>query len=816
MTDTLDQTKAKPVTSDKLSCYHCGLDCKDDSIAINEKVFCCNGCKLVYELLDSNDMCTYYDLNEAPGSTPPEAAYDKKFGYLDDPATVAQISDFSDGNVTKVSFTIPSIHCSSCIWVLESLYRLDPGITTSRVNYIKKQVSITYKNENTSLRQVVQLLTSLGYEPQINLESVSKDAGQQARKSLYLKIGIAGFSLGNIMLLSLPEYLSAGSLSVGYARFFALLNIALAVPVFFYSARDYFISAWGGLRYKTLNIDVPIALGITTLFLRSLVDIIFLHGPGWMDSFVGFVFLLLLGKLFQEKTYQTLSFDRDFKSYFPLGVVRKSNEGEETIPLARLAVGDRIVVRNNEIVPADAILINGAGWIDYSFVTGEAEPVPKTNGDKIYAGGKQVGGALDLDVVNEVSQSYLTRLWNDDTFTKHSETRMDTIANSISRYFTFGVLAIATAAGGYWLTHNPALAINAFTSVLIIACPCALALSVPFTLGNTMRIFGKRNFYLKNTAVIEALAKITTIIFDKTGTLTDSRKTSVKFQPEQDQPDLNDAELQLVRAATRQSTHPLSRRIYESIPKDGTSFEPEDYRELTGQGLEARIAGQVVRLGSTDFVSGQATDKTYLGTVVALSIDGIVRGRFSLRINYRPGLKNLIASLRQRYQLWLLSGDNEGEKQHLLPYFGTEEHLLFNQSSYEKLDKVRELQTTGKRVMMVGDGLNDAGALKQSDVGLSLAEDVNAFSPACDGILGAEELHNLPWYLDFSRTSMTIIKVSFGISFLYNLVGLTFAVQGVLSPLISAILMPLSSITVVIFTSFTTNLLGHKIGSSLE
>ncbi len=810
MTDAVPQINVKPVAGDKQTCYHCGLDCKDASIASGDKVFCCNGCKLVYELLDANDMCTYYDLNESPGSTPPEAAYDKKFAYLDDPEVVQQVRDFTDGNVTRVTFNIPSIHCSSCIWVLESLYRLDPGISASRVNYLKKQVSVTYKNTETSLHKVVELLTFMGYEPQINLESVSKDVGQQARKSLYLKIGIAGFSLGNIMLLSLPEYLSGGNITHGYGQFFAILNILLALPVFFYSARDYFISAWGGLRHKSLNIDVPIALGITTLFVRSLVDILILHGPGWMDSFVGFVFLLLLGKLFQEKTYQTLAFDRDFKSYFPLAVVRKTAAGETTIPLAKLAVGDRIVVRNNEIVPADTILINGAGWIDYSFVTGEAEPVHKSNGDKIFAGGKVVGGALELDVVSAVSQSYLTRLWNDDTFTKHSATHMDTIANTISKYFTLSVLTIATAAGAWWLTHDPALVINAFTSVLIIACPCALALSVPFTLGNTLRLFGKRNFYLKNTAVIEALARITTIIFDKTGTLTDSRKTTVEFQPVNDQPPLNEDEQDLVRAATRQSTHPLSRRIYESLPVSATSITPQDYREIVGRGLEATINGKQIKLGSAAFISGSRRDTDYLGTSVALAIDGRTRGHFSLQTNYRPGLKGMIDSLKSHYRLWLLSGDNSGEKEHLRPYFDHTERMLFNQSSYDKLEKVKELQTVDEKVLTVGDGLNDAGALKQSEVGLALAEDINAFSPACDGILGARELTLLPRFLDFSRTSMKIIKTSFGISFTYNLIGLTFAVQGILSPLVSAILMPLSSITVVIFTTVTTNLLGKK------
>ncbi len=815
MTDLTSQIKPIKTTDIDMVCYHCGLDCTNKDITVDEKMFCCDGCKMVYEILEANDLGQYYNLNQKPGTTPPEAAFDKKFGFLDDTQLVEQIRDFSDGRSTRVTFTIPSIHCSSCVWILESLYRLDMGITQTRTNFVKKQVSITYNNAETDLRKIVELLTSIGYEPEINLETVSQKVGQKSRHSLYLKLGIAGFSLGNSMLLSLPQYLATeGNLTPEYAQLFAWLNIALALPVFFYSARDYFISAWSGLRHRALNIDVPIALGIITLFLRSLVEILFLDGPGWMDSFIGFVFLLLLGKLFQEKTYQTLSFDRDFKSYFPLAVTRINKSVEESIPLERLQKGDRIMIRNNEIIPADSILTNGEGWIDYSFVTGESGPVAKTNGDKLFAGGKQIGSAITVNVVKEVSQSYLTRLWNDDTFTKHRSTNLDTIANTVSKYFTFGVLMVASMTGVYWWFNDPTLAINAFTSVLIIACPCALALSVPFTLGNTLRIFGRREFYLKNTAVIETLSKISTIIFDKTGTLTDTSLTGIEFVPTAGMPDLSTQEIELVRLVVRNSTHPLSRRIYESLPADGPFLEPDKYKEITGKGLEAQIGEHTIHLGSPYFISGDLNDPNYWGTAVALSIDDENRGSFSIRSVYRNGVRQLIASLRN-YRLWVLSGDNDSERKRLQKFFTKAGQLLFNQSSFDKLDKVRDLQTAGEKVLMVGDGLNDAGALKQSAVGLSISEDINTFSPACDGILGASHFHHLDDFLRFSKTSMTIIKISFGISFLYNLIGLTFAVQGVLSPLISAILMPLSSISVVVFATLSTNLLGRKIGHVL-
>jgi Cu+-exporting ATPase len=237
-------------------------------------------------------------------------------------------------------------------------------------------------------------------------------------------------------------------------------------------------------------------------------------------------------------------------------------EREEVIPIYNLNIGDRFVIKNNELIPADSVLIKGDALIDYSFVTGESQPVEKICGDMIYAGGKQAGGAIELDAVKEVSQSYLTQLWNNDTFTKKIESRMTTLSNRVSKYFTFIVLSIAFISAFYWISESWALAVNAFTAVLIIACPCALALSTPFTLGNTLRIFGRAKFYLKNISVIEALSKIETIVFDKTGTITQSQSADVEYF---DLNSTNENDNVLIKSLVRHSTHPLSKSIYNHL-----------------------------------------------------------------------------------------------------------------------------------------------------------------------------------------------------------------------------------------------------------
>jgi len=797
-----------------IKCYHCGDNCPDESIRIDEKFFCCNGCKTVYEILDQNRLCNYYDISSNPGVSP-KHFITSKFDYLDDESTINKLIDFSEGNFTKVTFDIPQMHCSSCIWLLENLYKLDNGVSNSQVDFLKKKLTVSFNNEKLSLKRLVQLLASIGYEPQILLDNETTEIHDSRKKKLYYKTGIAGFCFLNIMLFSFPEYLGIDISDALLKTFFVYLNLILSLPVLLYSAWEYFGSAIKGLRKKIINIDFPISLGILALFIRSAYEVISATGAGYFDSLTGLVFFLLIGKLFQEKTYDALNFERSYKSFFPLSVTIKKDGEEKSIPVSKLQVGNRIIVRQNEIIPADSILFNGNGRIDYSFVTGESVPVDKVSGEMIYAGGRQVGGAIELEVIKEVSQGYLTQLWNNDIFNKKSESSFTHFSNVVSKYFTLFILLIATGAGIFWLPQNLGTAVNVFTAVLIVACPCALALSVPFTLGNTMRIFGRNKFYLKNISVIEDMGRTDSIVLDKTGTLTKPGKSEIIFSGKV----LSEFEQKIVKSLVRNSIHPLSKKIFSVL--EGDEFYPvTGFNEISGSGLEGVVFGHLIKLGSAEFTksghtnyeSNSINDQNSFSTKVYLKIDDIYLGYFELTNSYREGIGLVIKTLDESYDLSLLSGDNEGERINLIKYFKNDCQLFFNQSPKDKLEFIAGLQKKNKKVLMIGDGLNDAGALKQSDTGIAVTEDIGSFSPASDAILNAEELNLLPKFIKFSRTSIYIIFISFGISFLYNLIGLGFAVQGMLSPLFAAILMPLSSISVVVFASVSTNYLAKRKG----
>jgi Cu+-exporting ATPase len=785
-------------------CYHCGDSCNDTVIKVDEKFFCCNGCKTVFEIFSENDLTCYYDFQENPGAIPTEIQ--GKYDFLENKEIIEKLLDFNDGNTQIATFYIPHIHCSSCIWVLENLHKLNTKITTSQVDFPKKIVRVTFNSEKTSLKEIVLLLSSIGYEPYISLEDY-ETGKKKVDRSLIYKLGIAGFAFGNVMFLSFPEYFEVSEFWLEqYKNIFRWLMFSFSLPVVFYAARDYFISAYKGLRSKILNIDVPIALGVSVLFIRSTVEIILDLGTGFFDSLTGLVFFLLLGKYFQQKTYNFLSFERDYKSYFPIAVTRiLDNQKEENIQIYEVEKGDRLLIRNQELIPVDGILINGNAQIDYSFVTGEAVAVAKKSGDKLFAGGKQLFGVIEMEVLASVSQSYLTQLWSNDVFAKDKATSFKTLTDTISKNFTLFVLSVAFLATAYWLYFDPSKALNVFTAVLIIACPCAIALAAPFTLGNLLRIFGKKKFYLKNATVIEQLASINSIIFDKTGTLTTNKENIVSYAGSE----LNNQEKRILKSSLRASNHPLSRSLYHTFSEVET-LEISNYNEVVGKGIEADYKNEKLKLGSASFVKNDK-DIFSLDTSVHISFNDEYKGKFTFKNSYRKGVKPLFNSLKKEYDLAVVSGDNEGEKEFLQKNLPKETKLIFNQKPEDKLNVVASFQKENKKVAMVGDGLNDAGALAKSDVGISLSENINVFSPACDAILDASQFHQIEEFLKASKKGMTVIKQSFLLSLCYNVVGLYFAVTGDLMPVIAAILMPLSSISIVIFTTISTNLIGKKI-----
>jgi P-type Cu+ transporter len=780
----------------KETCIHCGAEAHQ-MIHQNGKPFCCEGCLMVYNMLHQNNLYEYYNLHDAPGIR--DNSFKETYEYLDQEEIKRSVLHFMDGNHCMIHLYIPAIHCSSCIWLLEHLERLHKGIQSSMVNFTTKRLTVSYDQSKIKLSELMGLLASIHYKAYIPKDK--KEVARKEQKKLLIKLGIAGFAFGNVMLLSFPDYLASDvNLDAALINTFGWISLLISLPVLLYAASDYFQSAWKNGAKGIISIDLPIAIGILAIFIQSVYEITTRTGTGYLDSLTGLVFFLLIGKWYQGKTYEALNFENDYSSYFPLGIVKVDISEERIVPIDQLVEGDIIRVKNGEIVPADAILQSPATAVDYSFITGEAIPVTKNCGELIFAGGRIIGKSILMKVEKKAEASYLAEMWKEQA--KQQESALSHTLNLISKRFTVTVLLIGLITLTAWLLIEPSKALFAFTSVLIVACPCALALSVPFAFGHGRTFFGKKGFFLKNSLVIEKLKQTNTIVFDKTGTLTDPNSFEVNFHANDESVDFS-----LIKSVVKQSNHPLSRAIHQHLFEFSES-EVEQFEEIPGLGISAKCKGHNIAMGAANFL--EIKDQQSDAAQVHVKVDDDYRGFFSIKNYYRNGWETLLKELTEHYEVHLLSGDNDREREIIGKYLKAE-NMHFNQSPKDKLNYIKLLKQQHQKVLMVGDGLNDAGALKESDTGISVADNIYLFSPSSDAIINARSLRNLPAFLSFTQRNMQVVYASFVLSFLYNTVGIYFAVTGQLSPIIAAVLMPLSSITVVAFTSISTLLFSRKV-----
>jgi P-type Cu+ transporter len=786
-------------------CFHCGNQIQAKAYLKDDHKFCCNGCLTVYSLLNEHNLASFYNLEQFAGKKPTESS-NFKYDFLDIDEIRKKYIDYEDGKIAKITLYLPEIHCSSCIYLLENIQKINPNIISSLVSFTKKEATFTFNHRELKLAELALLLDKIGYEPNFGDR---KEKEKKLNKSFLYKFGVAGFAFGSIMLWAFPEYLGIEGDNPEFRVFTSYLSLAVSIPVLFYSARDYFISAYKAIKFRSLNLDVPIAIGIIALYAQSLWSILNNEGPGYMDSFSGFIFFLLIGKWFQNKSYQSLSFERDYKSYFPVAITKIVDGREKIVEIEKLNEGDKFRVRNEEIIPCDAILTSLDAQIDFSFVSGESTIIHKKKGDFIYAGGKLKGKTVDFEVKNKSNRSHLTQIWNDSSINKDSKS-ITSYQDKMSIYFLSIVLIISLIAGITWYFIDKTQITHVVVSILIVTCPCALALSSPFTLGNIMRLLGRRNLYLKNTAVIERLNETTDIVFDKTGTLTNNSQNvnyeSIKGKLEN--------HFDVIYEVVSSSTHPLSQAIktFLSDKIESNEIEILDFIEIPGRGIQAtfRVENQekkTIKIGSAFYIGVPSTENYEVNSFV--SIDDNYLGKFIFSSVFRPELDEMISKLSS-YKLHILTGDNEKDKSSLLNIFTDKSTIKFNQSPLDKLNYIKNLQENGKKVLMLGDGLNDSGALQEAFVGIAVSENSFRFTPSSDAIIDGKAVSNLHHLLKISSFSKTILTICLLFSFSYNVFGLSFALSGKLTPLVAAILMPISSITVVFISTFMVLIKGKK------
>lgn len=790
------------------NCYHCGEANPNNAILLEEKAFCCQGCLAVFQLLNQSGLCAYYELNQNAGINKREIGRSGKFDYLDDETVQQQLISFRNDTETHIRFYIPYIHCSSCVFLLERLHDIHAGVKRVDIHFLKKEVSVIFQHREISLRELVELLAFIGYEPHISLQKIPERKNRVSRRLIY-RVGVAGFCFGNIMLLSFPEYFSVtGQREAYFSGVFRYLNLLLALPVFFYSAMEFFVSAWKGLRQRFINIDAPVSLAVLTCFIRSVVDITTGTGAGYLDSMSGIVFFMLIGKILQERTYSQLSFERDYANYFPLAasVVR----GEEVVPvlLNQVKVNDTLRIHHKELIPADGILVKGKGQVDYSFVTGESVPVDLQVGSIVYAGGRQLGADIEVMTIKEVAQSYLTSIWNKhkDMQKSDEDIKKKNPVHYIGKFFTLEILLIAFAAAGYWWYKGDYNTLwVSFTAILIVACPCALLLTSTFTNGYILRILEKNGLFLRTADMIDPVGKLDMLVFDKTGTLTSGSEMKAVFEGKA----LTVSERSLIASLTVPTLHPMAAPV-KFLMGVKEYWPVMDFQE-SPLGVSGKVSGHFIEIGTASHLQVSVEEEPR-GTVLFVKIDGVVIGRLELSQRLRKGVRDMFHALSDQMTCVVLSGDKEHQQRYLQEQLGAKIELQFNAGPQDKLNHIKSLQASGYNVGMIGDGLNDAGALLQSNVGISVADDISSFTPAADAIIEGSRLDRLGALIRLCAASSRIVKTCFVFSLIYNLTGVFFAVQGLLSPLIAAVLMPLSTLTIVTITYTYSKVVARRFG----
>jgi len=779
-----------------VECRHCGSPCASTLIQKDSLPFCCAGCVTVYTLLQENGLGDYYNMADSPGArqAPSEIG---RWAFLDDQALTKRLLRFRQEDRALVTLRLPQIHCISCVWLVENLGRLSPGILSSRVNFAKGEADILFDPRSIGLRQIAETLERIGYAPDFRLsDGVAPDQKRSESRLPLIRLVVAGFCFANAMLFSFPAYFGLDG-NETLARLFGGLNLLLTLPVFLFSAHDWWRAAWQFVKNRSMSLDFPVFFALVALFSQTWWEVLSGRGEGYADSLCGLVFLMLSGRWFQRLAARRLAFDNDYRSFFPLWSTVEKDGLSKTVPCDRLKGGDSVLLRQGELLPVDGIVVEGEGSLDYSFVTGESRPVPVRSGDRVFAGARSAGAMIKVRAESDIDASYLAGLWKDAVFRESRDFSTLELGRKAGWGFSFGVFLVAGSAALYWaFAAGAAMAITVFNCVLVVACPCALALGSSLSLGFAARRAAKDGLFLKDAAALERLAKIDCVALDKTGTLTDAANSSCRWEGEV----LNLAQQAAVAAAVRHSLHPVARAIAATLSAELKLPRVLEFHETPGGGLRAVTAAATIELGSAEFCRANSVTGTWL------RIDGHLLGRFASAPAWRPGLPQLAQGLaKQRVEV--LSGDSEqdaDELRRLIPAA----LLKFRQQPQDKLAAVGELRRRGSHVLFVGDGLNDAGALRAADVGLAVAGAESTFCPACDGVLLGSAVPRLDRHLNFARLAVRLVWVVLGLSLFYNCAGVCLAASGQLTPLKAAILMPISSGSMFLLSFFGSRVIG--------
>lgn len=827
----ISSTADPEIEKDKALCLHCQLPLnsgpQESPSGTNQ--FCCQGCAFVYELLNSSELGDFYEMRKDDTGEfaerygrKPHPSKEETYSFLDEESTHQHYSrplslDLKTADslnqIREAVFLLEGIHCTACMWLLEQLPKLLPGVHQIRIDLVRSLARFSYSPERVTLSQVASLIARLGYPPTPLKNGANPVKRSGRHNSLLIRIGVAAFSAGNTMLIAVSLYqgLLTG-IEEHFRLFFSWMSFALTLPAITYSALPFYRAALSGIRLKTLHIDLPISVAIILGFTLSTVNLFRGSSEIYFDSLSMLIFLLLIGRWIQQ-----LALDRAHAALLgrpnilpdffkrPSANHPHSFESYELRPREELEAGVMFSISEGDIAPADGVVSSGEGAVDESFLTGESLPKTIRFGDEILAGSILSTGAVIAKTSRIGSETHLGKIVDSIQQCQAEKSPLVDITSRWSRLFVAGVLLLSVITFCFWLPHGIEIALNSTLALLIVTCPCALGLSAPLTEGVALARAMRKKIFIKGSKTLEALTTIRTLLFDKTGTLTAGQPKVIEIECFNDTVNMPLIH-SIISSLEHGESHPYAKAIRQWLPEHQSENLLISKTSILGQGVEGRdTSGDLWRLGSRRFSLqtgiGEAHQEQLFPprrvSSVFLSKNSEIILALHLQDPLKDGAEEMMKRMKSRYGIKLLSGDEAQIAISVGTALGLSPTEIFAPLLPHEKRTIALEQTKLAPTAMIGDGINDAEALQSATVGIAVRGGAERCLEIVDVYLmngKAEDIEEL--FVGANRT-LTIIRQNLVISVIYNFTGGTLAMMGYIDPLIAALLMPLSSLTVI-------------------
>ncbi len=815
VTDTLPYgaSLTDAVAADR-ACTHCGLPVPSALITVNtSNQFCCAGCSAVHSILHAHGLGRYYEIAER--RVAPVRTSERSYEEFDHPAFAERYVRVSADGLSRTELYLEGVHCASCVWLIERIPLVVRGVVRAELNVRRSLAVVEWDRSAVPLSRVARSLADLGYPPH-PFRGVARDTMRRREdRAMLVRIGIAGAIAINIMLAALALYSGElNGMDAPLTRFFRWISFGLIVPAFVWPGRVFFTGAWASWRMRSLHMDLPIAIALAVGLVRGAINTVTDTGPVYFDGLAILIFALLVGRLLQQRG-QRMAADATelLHAIAPMSARIVDDAGAHDVPSDALLPGMVLEVRAGESFAADGSVIEGRSTINAALLTGESRPVAVSHGSRVFAGTHNVESPLRVRVEEAGETSRIAQLMQQVEESSRRRAPVVQLANRMAGAFVAIVLSAAALTWFIKWQINAGSALDDAIALLIVTCPCALALATPLAITVAVGRAAKRGMLIKGGDALELLAKPATLVLDKTGTITEGVTALVAWVgPEWVKP--------LVLALEHGSSHPLAdgfRRAWTHVPQRIA----HESRHVAGGGLEGVVDGRQLRIGSPRFVREATTTidagvRDAIGlmdhtlTPVHIAVDGVIVAAAGLGDRVRDDAHASLSTLRAAgWHTIMLSGDAPDVVRAVGASLGFAPADIIGAASPEdKLACVVRLKAAG-RVVMVGDGVNDAAAIAAAHVGIGVHGGAEACLSTADIYLTRPGLSALVELTEGARHTMRVIRRNIGFSICYNIIGAGLAVAGLLNPLIAAILMPTSSLTVVLGswygTSFSRN-----------